>query len=282
MKKRLGVIVGVVGILLFMFSVNADAVGLVSWWKMDETIGSWDGTPGEVTDSHGTNEGTASGANTVAGGKSGNCGFLDGGDYLDTSDPFQSVFQSSYTIEAWIKPDDGHPAVLEPIISTTYPWTGWITLRLNTSGTIYAVHGMNSGGTLKFEVSTSSAVFSDGGGQSWKHVACVLDASAPSLTIYVDGSSAGTSSSPDAGWAASGYRNNTYNVYIGSRNEGGDPTLEYNGLIDEVRIWDVALTQPQIQWLHDHPGQVPEPSALLLFGGGLLSLLVFSRRKFSG
>ncbi len=66
---------------------------------------------------------------------------------------------------------------------------------------------------------------------------------------------------------------NTDPLYIGQRITG------FTGMIDEARVYDGALTQDQI--LRDMNGGpvIPEPSALFLFGIGLVGLLSYSRRQ---
>ena len=66
-------------------------------------------------------------------------------------------------------------------------------------------------------------------------------------------------------------------VSIGARRQGGnalfDGTLSsfLNGALDDVRIYDVALTQSEIQSL------VPEPSTLSLIA--LSTLILLTRRR---
>ena len=44
----------------------------------------------------------------------------------------------------------------------------------------------------------------------------------------------------------------------------------FDGMIDDVRIWDRALTSDNIEWLAENPGNImPEPMTLLLLGGGI-------------
>ncbi|HYK96998.1 MAG TPA: LamG-like jellyroll fold domain-containing protein [Candidatus Acidoferrales bacterium] len=74
---------------------------------------------------------------------------------------------------------------------------------------------------------------------TWHHVAAVLTASTRQLTIYIDGvqSTQGTLAALSPTGSAAG-------VYIGRNGSGNGP---WRGKLDDVRIWNVARTQAQIQ-----------------------------------
>jgi Concanavalin A-like lectin/glucanases superfamily/Secretion system C-terminal sorting domain len=139
-------------------------------------------------------------------------------DFIDCGNP--AAFQSnSITIEAWIKanPASGYRAIV------TKQWAYGLYLSNN----ILISHLYNVG-----DLSTGVNV-ADG---IWHHVAVTL--SAGTVTVYLDGV---------AKASQSGYSivNQNSNVLIG---EGGPGAGQYfNGSIDEVRIWNVARTQAQIQ-----------------------------------
>ncbi len=71
----------------------------------------------------------------------------------------------------------------------------------------------------------------------WSHIAATL--SGNTATIYINGVAAGTSTFPTP---VNITRNN---CYIGKSNWGGDPYA--NAVFDELRIWNVAKTQAEIQ-----------------------------------
>ena len=75
----------------------------------------------------------------------------------------------------------------------------------------------------------------------WHHVAGVYDGE--ELRLYVDGQL-------DASVGTSGLINvNEHPVYIGENAE--HPGREWNGLIDDVRLYNYALSETEIQTLHD-------------------------------
>lgn len=71
----------------------------------------------------------------------------------------------------------------------------------------------------------------------WSHVAVTL--SGNTATIYINGVAAGTGTFPTP---INITRNN---CYIGKSNWGGDPNA--NAVFDELRIWNIAKTQSEIQ-----------------------------------
>jgi hypothetical protein len=88
---------------------------------------------------------------------------------------------------------------------------------------------------------------------SWHHVAVVEQGA--SSNFYIDGTLVETVwdephlTSPPVG--------NSYPMFIGARNDG----LFFDGLIDDVRIYNRALTAAEIR-------EIPEPATLLLFSLG--------------
>jgi len=76
----------------------------------------------------------------------------------------------------------------------------------------------------------------------WYHVAAVFDSDGTSSTVthYRDGQAVGTSTRPEA------FHSGTYDIKIGDY--GGMHWM--NGCIDEVKMWDQALTAEQIQAEH--------------------------------
>jgi hypothetical protein len=72
----------------------------------------------------------------------------------------------------------------------------------------------------------------------WHYVAAVQDGTAGTRTLYVDGTPVATGTALDA--------NGTGDLWIGGANTGSDPEY-FNGAIDDVRIYNVALSQAQIQ-----------------------------------
>lgn len=95
---------------------------------------------------------------------------------------------------------------------------------------------------------------------NWHHVAYQNDGAGGTQSLYFDGVLRAT-----GGAGTSGQMSTALNVLIGTAANSGS----FNGQLDEVRIYDTALTQTEIQAAM---AVVPEPTsiALLAFGTGLM------------
>ena len=119
----------------------------------------------------------------------------------------------------------------------------------------------------------------------WHHVASVFPGGAGSdntdVIHYVDGILEGETGTTDEP-INTGIGGTFPRVSIGARrqdaNSGVDAPLSsyLNGILDEVRIYDHALTQEEVRAL-----AIPEPATMLLAALGLLSLFAGRRRVFS-
>jgi hypothetical protein len=72
----------------------------------------------------------------------------------------------------------------------------------------------------------------------------VRDAANGSLKLYVDGQLAGSASACSGGAA-------TGNTVIGRAKYGGQPVDFWRGAIDQVHVYDRALTDEEVATLHD-------------------------------
>lgn len=99
----------------------------------------------------------------------------------------------------------------------------------------------------------------------WHHVALVRDAATGRKRIFVDGildfESTTNLSNDDISYPGSGVSNpstpwNPYIVLAAEKHDAGPAFPSFNGYLDELRIWDVALTQAQLLRVYDrviHP-----------------------------
>ena len=114
-----------------------------------------------------------------------------------------------------------------------------------------------------FAQSTQTIQASPTGNAPWVHVAGVLDFAGKRISLYINGNPAG-SFATDFGASASGSAP-SLSALVGMRSDGNH---RFDGNIDDVRIFNEALTAQQIQAI------VPEPAsigAIAVLGGTLLS-----------
>ncbi|RLB86551.1 MAG: hypothetical protein DRH10_10265, partial [Deltaproteobacteria bacterium] len=149
---------------------------------------------------------------------------LDGyGDYVQIPDS-QDFRMNSFTMEAWIKPASfGGIRTIMGKVSQGKDFA----LVLNGDKISILVY---SGG--RKYISASDAAVAD----QWYHVASVYDADSGNLQLYIDGNLIAEGEyTPDT--------SNTDPLRIGSSYCCGE---YFNGMIDDIRIWNVARTQTEI------------------------------------
>lgn len=102
----------------------------------------------------------------------------------------------------------------------------------------------------------------------WHHIAYTVNAATDITQLYIDGALAGTATTPVFAFQ-------TFNNFEVGRLGRSAPTDAFAGSVDELKIFDTVLTGGEVAAL----AGVPEPSAALLGGLGLLGLLRRRRRN---
>jgi hypothetical protein len=197
--------------------------GIVAAYGFNEGSGS------TTKDSSGQgNGGTLSGATWTPNGKFGSALSFDGTSaWVTVADANSLDLTTGMTIEAWINPTSG---------------TGWraVALKETLGGLAYALYSANNSSRPDAYVHTTSDMGVTGTAaiplNAWTHLAVTYDGA--SLRMYVNGILVKTTAAPGAA------------VVSGSPLRiGGDSVWgEYfRGLIDEVRVYNRALTGGEIQ-----------------------------------
>jgi hypothetical protein len=232
MKKKLGAVLLVVALVLTLGLITAAPVaaspgpGLVGLWHCDEASGT-----DTAYDSSGNgNDGTLMGDADFAAGYFGNAVSLDGnGDYVGFGSNVGSFdLSDSFTIEAWINPALDNTN--DVIYGNAWAEPGY-HVRINTLNKVRFIL-IQTGSIYK---GIDSSVLTAG----WHHIAAVWDGT--SVKIYVDG--VDDSQTPIVNGTVA-------NITTTAHTKIGLDTVAaahyFNGTIDEVRIWDEALTADQI------------------------------------
>jgi len=209
--------------------------GLVSHWTADNI----------AYDSVGTNHGTLVSGATYATGQDNQAFKLDGvDDRIVIADSESLKLTESMTIESWIK-IDSFPS------GAPHDW-GQILFRGDDRGGLDPYQLRTSpDGAITFQISdatnaTASVTASAPLGQFF-HVAATLDDATGEMRLYQNGvlvSQAITAIRPFADLDPA------HNPGVGIGNHGGYPSTPHNfpfhGLIDELRLYDVALTAEEV------------------------------------
>ncbi|WP_422106831.1 LamG-like jellyroll fold domain-containing protein [Winogradskyella sp.] len=142
---------------------------------------------------------------------------------------------SEFTIEAWFlnrTPNSDHSE--RNIISNFSSWWGFRGFRLFVQSNFLTLRWIDGG----FNTMTATHRVT---ANTWHHVAVTFDdTGAPTLArLYVDGVLIESRSMDRINY----FSTNRHQLEIGASFLGQD----FNGFIDEVRLWDVALTEQQIR-----------------------------------
>ena len=210
---------------------SAQASGLVAAYSFNE------GTGNIVTDLSGNgNTGTISGAAWTSNGKySKGLSFNGVNSYVDIGNAASLQLTGSMTWSAWINAA-ATPADDGIILAKSDNTSGW---QLKTSPDTgphrfgAAITASSGSRVQRYSVTSRSL-------NTWYHVAGVYNASARTMDVYINGI-------PDdgvlSGTVPASQVNSSVNANIGRRMGG----YYFNGTIDEVRIYNRALSQSEIQ-----------------------------------
>jgi hypothetical protein len=214
---------------------TAELAGLVGWWKLDETSGR------DVADSSGNgNIGKILSGEPrwqTSGGKIKGALLFDGkGDYVHLGNESNFDFTGEVTVAAWIKVnrfDREWQAIV------TKGDSAWRLQRHQDAAAIeFACTGLQVPSGSPYGGLYGNKAVNDG---KWHHVAGIYDGE--KMYIYIDG--VVDVSQPASGAIAT----NDHPVFIGENVE--IPERFWNGLIDDVRVYNYALSEGQVTALYN-------------------------------
>ena len=161
-------------------------------------------------------------------------------DYIDTGHHFSDVFNDSFTISFWAKPDDGQPAGTLYFFGTNDSNDDILRAEHKSDGKFVL---LLEGNTDTGSFTTNSPVFSDSAATSWTHI--LISVTKPgsgnsSAVIYINGSSVAISTS-SISHSNHALFSSAQNLVICARNNQGTVAGFYAGGMDEWALWNVAL-----------------------------------------
>lgn len=202
--------------------------GLVGWWRFDESSGSL------AADSSGNNNDGTSYGTTVVGGKFGNALQFSGTfSYVRIPDATSLSPTKEVTVEAWVYPTSNSGQDYKRIVCKSAGGdTGEYTLWLYNSGrVIWYVNDWAHG----YVVSSTIPL------NQWTHIVGTFNGTLTSnrLKIYINGVLNTQGATTD-----SVITRTTTNLFVGDR---GNEDRGFAGLIDEVQVYNRALSSTEIQ-----------------------------------
>jgi len=202
---------------------NAELGGLIGWWKFDET----DGPTAKDSSGH-HHDGKLNGSAKWMPGRNGGALALDGkGSFVQIADKSAFDLDGELTIAGWIN-----------LHSVTADWMAIVTKGDNA----WRFSTLNQESHLHFSVNRSEEKSfvngsADLGFNKWHHVAAVYQGSA--VRLYVDGQPDGESP-----WTG-GIAKSDAEVLVGENAE--QPNRSFDGLIEDLRIYNCALSASEIK-----------------------------------
>jgi hypothetical protein len=235
-------------------TVDNAALAPVAAWAFDENSGS---LASDAT-GHG-HDGAVSGAAWTTEGRFGAALLFDGSDdVVVVPDDDALDLSGAMTLSAWVYPTQAPSswaAILQKEVDA-------YMLHASSSDDRGAAGGATLGGVCCTMIFTGSTPPID----TWSHLAVTYDGA--QLVYYVDGVVAAITS------ASGTIEPSTTPLRIGNNTYTGEG---FAGRIDEVRVYDWALGENDIQ--ADLATPVPEPSGLMLLASGLAGLIVIARAR---
>jgi len=216
--------------------------GLVGYWPLDGKTGK------NVEDVHGDNEGTIEGNIKVVAGQVGNAMKFNGPDFIDIpgTDSLDFNGKEELTVTVWINPDSDAP--VDGVVAGQC--CGTIVAQRDVNGWALRFDSRAQG---PFEFIVCPGWTGDGAFGApaiakgeWHHLAGVVDKN--KLLVYLDAELA------DELAFAGPISTNGTETEIGHAGDGG-----FIGLIDEVAIYDKALSAKEIKQNFEATGAAVNP-----------------------
>ncbi len=224
--------------------VGTTASGPIAEWRMEQA--AWSAAAGQVTDSSGTYNGTATNGPTTQNttpaqsGDPGTCryGQFDRNDDYVRLPSFPNL-TGSFTVMAWVKVNDTNGD--QRVFADDFNNTGGWALSVGDSGLPGIVRFFSRSLT---PITLDTAVIYSAG--TWHHLAAVHRLTTKQRLIYVDGALSALDPAP--GYTGT-WGTDSGDASIGGELDGsseGVPQWRLGGGIDELRVYDRALTESEI------------------------------------
>jgi hypothetical protein len=204
---------------------NAGVPGLVAAWSFDEGLGT---VARDGTANH--NDGTLSNATWNAAGRYGGAVSFNGTNAsVVVPDSASLDITSAFTIEAWVRPAAAFGGTFRTVV-----------LKERPGGLAYSLYGSTWSNRPSLEVSLPASVDVVGTAALapgvWTHLAGTFNGT--TLRLFVNGAQVATRQASGAAVTSTGA------LRIGGNSVWGE---WFSGLIDEVRIYDRALSATELQ-----------------------------------
>ena len=199
----------------------------IGFYPLDESSGPVTG------DAVGDHDGTLAGGATFVPGRNGNGVAFDGSGEIDTGAALLDT-TVNYSVSAWVRLDRVDDA-FQTVVSQDGPSDSAFFLQYSGDDQRFA---------MSFPGIRALAPDKPEPGR-WYHLVGVRDATQSELRLYVDGRPAGTRQAATPGGDGA-----TGHTVIGRGKYEGRPVDFVDGTVDQVHLYDRALTEVEIRELH--------------------------------
>jgi len=255
MKKSMLVCLLILIAVAFNLPVFAQNIkdGLIAYWSFD----------GDAKDGSGNgNNGDIKGGPVFVQGKFGKAlSFEVAGDYVVVKNNDELKLKGGkFTVSVYVKPNDkSHGDILYHGLGCS-TWASWFLgmqgaepdAALVADNFVFGVRTSNGGGY--------TGVATDGIAGSWVHVLVTHDGS--NLTLYIDGKQKKQTTTKDIPY------DSQENLFMGGDSGCGGRSWFKKGVLDEVRLYNRALSDKEITMLKDGGLAVVDPSSRLALTWG--------------
>lgn len=214
-------------------SVSADEPNLLFYYTYDNDTGT------TVSDATGNYPATLNHSINLTDSTDQMLSFDGVGDYVEIADHANLEFDTnSFSVEAWAYADSDSSNDWRNIVSKkqgTGSSAGWLLRLSKTDGALYPTLFVADGSSSS--AAKSPTAVTEG---TWYHIAGVVDRSTDTVMIYVDGELMASTSVSNMGSMSSAVdmRIGIWSTYVDDM---------WNGNIDDVRVWNDARSQAEIQ-----------------------------------
>lgn len=161
-------------------------------------------------------------------------------DFLYADDSASLSPTAAMTVAMWVKLESTPSAGNNMVFASKYGDVGhrsFLFSLYNDSGTLKAYFAFSNDGT---NVSANDEVYitwaPDTG--TWYHVAVTFSGAAKEIKFYVDGAQVGSTKTTDT----AAIYNSDHTFDIGVQDSGGTPASYFDGVIDDVRVYNSVIT----------------------------------------
>jgi hypothetical protein len=220
--------------------------GLIDWWKFDESSGT------VAADSAGANPGTLlnfnfTGASGWTTGRIGNALAFDGASDYVSLDSSQLSLSNNFSVSAWINPRDAAGYGVFFCVRSLYQQSGF---KFWVDGHALIIEGQTTAGWRQTYFAVGQIQ-----NDTWYHVVIVYDKA--TVLVYLNGVNQPANYEGNPNWGADLVMDPTKPTRIGAENGTGSVGFFFNGLIDDLRIYNRTLIPAEVQALYQVGDQPP-------------------------